>query len=568
VTHDRGWEDKFQGAVKKLDAKAGEWQAVEDILRNAIERLSVVGRGIDSALDQQLKDIQRFSREKQDHKLPKALQELGNIIGSLNGDRSIPVIASSFEPSSILLSMLQDIQLNEGQRTELKTVCANLLQLIAKGTDQQSIEPQIALLSEIIGNNLIPAKNTPDTVQFFLFQLVSLLKLNDDNQQIISRQFDLKGKLTQKELLNLAEVINSQLSNTSEVKGTSASVSIEDIISSLLQRLAIAQVASAEIDKIHAKIKKGIADDEWPKILGDIVDCVSLALKKLSDEKSDLESFILTVTKQLSGITEVITEDSKEEATGWSDTLSLQKLLQSGIITIKENVAAVQDIAQLKTIVGSNIDSIRGGLESYVVRANQRHDAIETRNETLSNKIAQMKLQTGELQQKLADNRKKLLFDTLTGTRSRLAYNEQIVQELGRWERYGTPFSYAILDIDHFKQVNDKYGHNAGDKALRLTAQLMQKYVRKSDSLFRIGGEEFVLILTNTFIAEAATLIAKLRQGVADSGLHFRQEKVLLTLSAGITEPIAKDSVQDIYERADAALYRAKDAGRNCQFVA
>jgi diguanylate cyclase (GGDEF)-like protein len=568
MTQDSHWKDKFQAAVKELDAKAGEWQALEDILRKAIGRLSTVGRSIDSALDQQLKDIQRFSHEKQDHKLPKALQELGNIVASLDHDQSLPATASSFEPSSILLAMLQDIQLDEKQRTELKTVCANLLELIAKGTNQRSIEPQIALLSEIISNNLIPAANTPDTVRFFLFQLMSLLKLNDHNQQIISRQFDLKGKLTQKELLNLAEVINSQLSNTSEPKGTSTTVSIEVIICSLLERLAIAQGASAKIDEIQAKIEMGIADDEWGQILGDIVDSVSLALKKLSDEKSGLESFILTVTEQLGGITDVITKDSEDEASGWIDTLSLQELLQSGIITIKENINAVQDIKQLRAIVSYNIDSIRGGLESYVVRANQRHDAIETRNEMLSNKIAQMELETKELQQRLAVNRKKLLFDTLTGTRNRLAYNEQIVEELARWERYGAPFSYAILDIDHFKHVNDKYGHNAGDRALRLTAQLMQKHVRKSDALFRIGGEEFVLILSNTSAVEAEPLITKLRKGVADSGLHFKQERVLLTLSAGITESAAKDNIQNMYERADAALYRAKDAGRNCQFVA
>jgi diguanylate cyclase len=156
----------------------------------------------------------------------------------------------------------------------------------------------------------------------------------------------------------------------------------------------------------------------------------------------------------------------------------------------------------------------------------------------------------------------------LTGVHSRLAYNEQIIRELSRWDRYGTPFSYAILDIDHFKQVNDKYGHNAGDKALRLIAQLMQKQIRKSDTLFRIGGEEFVLLLTNTSLAKAEPLITKLRHGVAESGFHFKQERVELTLSAGITEATAEDSIQSIYERADAALYKAKDAGRNCQFMA
>jgi len=228
----------------------------------------------------------------------------------------------------------------------------------------------------------------------------------------------------------------------------------------------------------------------------------------------------------------------------------------------------VQDITQLKAVVGDNINSIRDGVESFVLRANQRHDATETRNEKLSKKIAKMEQKTEKLQQKIAENRKNLLYDTLTGVRSRFAYNEQITQELARWKRYGTPFSYAILDIDHFKKVNDKYGHNAGDKALRLIAQLMQKKIRKSDTLFRIGGEEFVLLLTNTSASQAEPLITKLRNGIVDSGFHFKQQRVVLTLSAGITEVATEDSIESMYERADAALYQAKESGRNCQFVA
>jgi diguanylate cyclase len=572
VKQDNDWKHKYQVTVKELDVKEGEWQALEEILRKAISRLSVAGRGIDNALDQQLKNIQQFSRKKQDKKLLESLEKLTNIIASLDGDYPPPGTSSpainSFEPSSVLLEMLQDIKLGQKQTSALKKVCADLLRLIAKGTDLRSIEPQVALLSQIINNGLIVATNTPCIVQPFLFQLVSLLELNDDNQQKIGLQLELKGELTDHQLQNLADIINSQLSDTTELEGTKTGVPIDVIICSLLERLAIVQGASSEIDKIQTKIEKGIANAEWPDTLNDIVNSVSLALQKLSDEKSELENFILTVTEQLGNITNVITKDFDEQASGWSDTLSLQKLVQSGIVTIKENVNVVQDITQLKAAVGDNIDSIRDGVESFLLRANQRFDATETHKEELSNKIAHMEQETAKLQQKLAKNRKKLLYDTLTGVHSRLAYNEQIIRELSRWDRYGTPFSYAILDIDHFKQVNDKYGHNAGDKALRLIAQLMQKQIRKSDTLFRIGGEEFVLLLTNTSLAKAEPLITKLRHGVAESGFHFKQERVELTLSAGITEATAEDSIQSIYERADAALYKAKDAGRNCQFIA
>jgi diguanylate cyclase len=149
-----------------------------------------------------------------------------------------------------------------------------------------------------------------------------------------------------------------------------------------------------------------------------------------------------------------------------------------------------------------------------------------------------------------------------------MAYDERIQQELARWTRYETPFSYVILDIDFFKRINDTYGHNAGDKALKIIAQLMTTYVRQSDYVFRIGGEEFVLLLTNTAQDNASKLVEKMRKGIAASSFHFKGEPVTLTLSAGITETRNGDHVESIYERADKALYKAKNSGRDCQFIA
>ena len=168
----------------------------------------------------------------------------------------------------------------------------------------------------------------------------------------------------------------------------------------------------------------------------------------------------------------------------------------------------------------------------------------------------------------LQENRTKLLYDALTGVYSRMAYDERIQQELARWTRYETPFSYVILDIDHFKRINDTYGHNAGDKALKLVAQLMTTYVRQSDYVFRIGGEEFVLLLTSTAQDNARKLVEKMRAGIAASSFHFKGEPVTLTLSAGITETRGGDDGESIYERADKALYKAKNSGRDCQFIA
>lgn len=201
-------------------------------------------------------------------------------------------------------------------------------------------------------------------------------------------------------------------------------------------------------------------------------------------------------------------------------------------------------------------------------RFNERHEATEERNQRLTRQLSQMEQETQELQVMLSENREKLMYDALTGVYSRMAYDERIMQELSRWTRYQTPFSYVILDIDHFKRINDNYGHNAGDKALKIIAQMMQQYVRQSDYVFRIGGEEFVLLLTSTDVDQANLTVDKMRSAIGSSSFHFKGEPVQLTLSAGITETRTDDDVESIYERADLALYRAKNSGRNCQFIA
>ena len=236
--------------------------------------------------------------------------------------------------------------------------------------------------------------------------------------------------------------------------------------------------------------------------------------------------------------------------------------------SIEADFDNASEIGQLKNVVAKNLLQIQTGIEGFVTRADERQQTIDERNSHLAAQIGAMDKKTRSLQKALDENRERLLFDTLTGAGSRLSYDEKLEQELARWSRYGTSFSYVILDIDHFKRVNDTYGHSAGDKALKIVAKTMMKQIRKSDSLYRIGGEEFVLLLPNTSVDQAAPLVDKLREGIAKSSIHCNQQRVVLTLSAGLTEPVENDGVKSLYERADSGLYQAKNSGRNCQFIA
>lgn len=155
------------------------------------------------------------------------------------------------------------------------------------------------------------------------------------------------------------------------------------------------------------------------------------------------------------------------------------------------------------------------------------------------------------------------LTDALTGVGSRKLLEEKLYEECDRAKRYKRSFSVAILDLDHFKMINDALGHVTGDEAIRKLAECVKREKRGPDVLTRYGGDEFVLLLPETKAAEATVLLERVRARVRE--IRFDQG-MGLSISCGIAECIleADESPDDVMRRADVALYEAKNAGRNC----
>lgn len=164
---------------------------------------------------------------------------------------------------------------------------------------------------------------------------------------------------------------------------------------------------------------------------------------------------------------------------------------------------------------------------------------------------------------KLIDNEqlKSLAFrDGLTGVLNYRAFEEMLTSEWERAGRYKTAFSLMMIDIDHFKQVNDQYGHQTGDLVLRSVAQQLERCVRKSDRVFRYGGEEFAVIMPHTDIEHAELLAQRIRRIVAE--MRFIPG-VRLTISLGLSQYRDGLQAEDLVKNADMGLYKAKTGGRN-----
>jgi len=159
--------------------------------------------------------------------------------------------------------------------------------------------------------------------------------------------------------------------------------------------------------------------------------------------------------------------------------------------------------------------------------------------------------------------------DELTGLRNRRSFFAMAAHEFERAQRYDHPICAIMLDIDHFKKVNDTYGHAVGDDVLRVVAQRTQQQVREFDIAGRYGGEEFAIILPQTSLCAATQVAKRLRQSVADHPITIKNGHVNVTVSLGVTQSNATTSTLDsLLDQADQALFAAKEAGRNrvCQY--
>ena len=153
--------------------------------------------------------------------------------------------------------------------------------------------------------------------------------------------------------------------------------------------------------------------------------------------------------------------------------------------------------------------------------------------------------------------------DSLTGLLTHARFKERLEAELARRRRNGSALTLGLLDIDHFKTVNDEHGHLAGDRVLKTLANLLRRRLRRSDVVARYGGEEFAVIFNDCVEPDASRMLDTIREDFSAIQHGGKKNAFSVTFSAGVVAADANSSVDRLIERADQLLYRAKHAGRN-----
>jgi len=244
--------------------------------------------------------------------------------------------------------------------------------------------------------------------------------------------------------------------------------------------------------------------------------------------------------------------------------------------TIQAVGSAVVDVKKATSDYSESLSDVSNQLAGENIDIHQAREVLSNvvsstqtmieKNEKLEEELLKSTATMQDLRRDLEQVKKEAMTDGLTGLSNRKSFDSELIRVAAEAAESGEPFSLLMMDIDHFKQFNDSFGHQVGDQVLRLVARTLLDGVKGRDIVARYGGEEFVTIFPQTAIREGFKVADNLRIAVANKEVINRNtgEKLgRITLSGGISEYISGENIEDLIERADAALYAAKHNGRN-----
>lgn len=218
-------------------------------------------------------------------------------------------------------------------------------------------------------------------------------------------------------------------------------------------------------------------------------------------------------------------------------------------------IQRTNQITELSTLVDNLMNDTRA-MQLDVLRSRDDLQSARTQAQAAQQKVMDLEAELQQVSEKVRE-------DELTGALNRRGLDEALQREVSRTGRQTDPLCIALLDIDNFKRLNDNLGHQAGDQALQHLVAVVKDTLRPTDAVARYGGEEFVILLPHTGLDEALQVLARLQRELTRRFFLHNNERVLITFSAGVTLFGAEDTEQTALARADAAMYRAKKAGKN-----
>ena len=559
------WKYKYLETLEDLEQKEHAWHLADESMRRGLSRLALLSTGLDAGLDVQLTKLRRALQDQaKSAYLDEIIAKISDYLKKMDeksGD------ADSVAPSASGLDLLMGL----AESIEFPRSCQPQLKKFRKALKGKDAEDQLAQLTNQFTALVVSAfyqEGTGTTAAAVAADSKSsdgwLKRIFSGDKGAQPESTDEKAST---EIDNVAEKRHEYSPATSTAVDNKATQVDERVLETtllgFLERLSFPTQFSDRVTALRDRLVAGLEADGVPAIVKAMVALVTDTRQQIEQEKEELELFLQQLGERLQEIDAMVDGAESNRLASLVSGRKLDEMVKAQVNDIEQTVQDGTDVVQMKGAIQGSIENIRQHLAEQRQQEEQRQDELEQQLKSVNQRLAQMEGESDRLRARLAEERVQAMTDPLTNVPNRLGYDKQIAQEFSRWQRYNSPLSILVCDIDLFKRINDTYGHKAGDRALVAIAKSMDLHIRETDYLARVGGEEFVVLLPETNLQQAEIVAEKLRKGVEACAFVYEGKPVPITISGGIAEFAAGDKIDDVYIRADRALYKAKEQGRN-----
>jgi len=597
VASEQQWKDKYLDLIDESEQQQQRFAEQQAILHRAIGRLGIAAEGLDDNLDGLLLELRSQLRGQQPAELAPILNKIDDAVVHADDSRSERV-RNCLAALTGIGQQLESISKDKDASKSLKQYRKGLKQRVEK---QQQYGDMLTELADL--QALVIASISQDSASFWgklTGKKEAQLELGEpqegDDPQADGSQAQVESTTEQAAQAGSDDI--SAYANTEAIKpGKPEPTAVEPPLEGqFLSRTEIDQELEASFDRprhepafsrisnhitrvltellegiepsscvqqkaLQAKVRiaKGL---NWFELVPTLEDIRDLIFQAYMAAEQGFEQYLKNIDGELEQIAEILGLALQSQQQAEDSQQSLQQSMHNELDNIGTAVSTANDVEALKTVVNDHIGQIKQALANH--NSNTDGAGIFAQLKSLLSQVQTMDAEAKQQQQELEQERNRANTDALTGLPNREAYTSRSFLEQERCLRYGHPLVVAVCDVDHFKKFNDSYGHQTGDRVLKLIAKAISQRLRKVDFMARYGGEEFVVLLPETELTQALALMDKIRESLASAPLRFKDEPVQITISMGLAEFGEGDTIDKVFARADKALYQAKADGRNC----
>jgi diguanylate cyclase len=386
-----------------------------------------------------------------------------------------------------------------------------------------------------------------------------LISLSPDKGAVIASaaQFEKALSLYDKALHNR---VVSDKKNTQTPEQASLHTTITQELKELITPFYIANKSDQHLKEIYHKLNTGLDHKE---ILECCLVMIRFVVRDVVKEASATSRLITNLHRSLTVIYDDIETTIAVSTKGFEARDHYNSAIKEQIIVMESVVVESQQLTKLKEQAKQHLYKMQASLEASVAADQREQVATITLMKKMQERVAALESEASIHKEKIYMQRKAALMDQLTKLPNRIAYEEKAQFEIQQAKNKNTSLCIGIIDIDHFKKVNDAYGHSVGDKMLQVIAEHIRLYLPIEDFVARWGGEEFVMLLPNSSMEEAFAKVESMRKKISVLPFKFKEQRVTVTLSCGLSQITQESTLEEAFERADSFLFKAKDAGRN-----